>query len=264
MSRSSVLLIHPSRLFSEGLAKICECDRFEFIYVGCSADNLSRNRINGQDARIFIIGGENAARTVENVCAVRRYCQSSVIIVAGDSSGGSDITQALGAGANCYLRETTNSELLLKILDLFTQEDVILSVQPFVPVDAESSLVSDNIPSVPASVPYQVQSDPLPPNGSAAPAPREKGAPSGVRLSARESAILRGLVKGYSNKVIANRLNITDATVKVHVKAILRKMGAKNRTQAAIWAVKYLSMQESDSVSARLFTGESSICVEAV
>ena len=55
-------------------------------------------------------------------------------------------------------------------------------------------------------------------------------------LSARETVILRCLMQGDSNKLIARRFDITEATVKVHVKAILRKIHAKNRTQAAIWA----------------------------
>ena len=56
-------------------------------------------------------------------------------------------------------------------------------------------------------------------------------------LSDRELETLRCLIMGYPNKVIAYRLDISEATVKVHVKAILRKLGVQNRTQAAIWAV---------------------------
>jgi two-component system nitrate/nitrite response regulator NarL len=46
---------------------------------------------------------------------------------------------------------------------------------------------------------------------------------------------------GSSNKVIAHNLAIAEATVKVHIKSILRKIRARNRTQAAIWAVSNLS-----------------------
>jgi two-component system, NarL family, nitrate/nitrite response regulator NarL len=60
---------------------------------------------------------------------------------------------------------------------------------------------------------------------------------SKVDLSEREIDILRGLVRGEANKVIARHFEITEATVKVHVKAILRKLGVANRTQAAIWAI---------------------------
>ena len=57
-------------------------------------------------------------------------------------------------------------------------------------------------------------------------------------LSFREAAILQALIDGAPNKLIAQNLNITEATVKVHVKAVLRKIRVKNRTQAAVWAVK--------------------------
>jgi len=55
-------------------------------------------------------------------------------------------------------------------------------------------------------------------------------------LSRREMLILRMLMEGASNKVIALKLVITESTVKVHMKAILRKLRLQNRTQAAIWA----------------------------
>jgi two-component system, NarL family, nitrate/nitrite response regulator NarL len=57
-------------------------------------------------------------------------------------------------------------------------------------------------------------------------------------LSPRESQILVSLAKGRSNKAIARLYNLSEATVKVHLKAILRKTKAHNRTQAAIWAIQ--------------------------
>jgi DNA-binding NarL/FixJ family response regulator len=56
-------------------------------------------------------------------------------------------------------------------------------------------------------------------------------------LSPREKEIVERLVRGESNKVIGRGLRITEATVKVHLKAILGKISVQNRTQAAIWAV---------------------------
>jgi two-component system nitrate/nitrite response regulator NarL len=45
---------------------------------------------------------------------------------------------------------------------------------------------------------------------------------------------------GEPNKVIARKLHVAEATVKVHIKAILRKIGVANRTQAAMWAKGHL------------------------
>lgn len=56
-------------------------------------------------------------------------------------------------------------------------------------------------------------------------------------LSSREAQILQCLTNGQSNKLIARNLDIAEATVKVHVKRILRKVHVANRTQAALWAI---------------------------
>jgi two-component system nitrate/nitrite response regulator NarL len=57
------------------------------------------------------------------------------------------------------------------------------------------------------------------------------------QLSPREKLILRCLIEGDANKSIARKMDIAEATVKVHVKAILRKIRVRNRTQAAIWGM---------------------------
>ena len=59
----------------------------------------------------------------------------------------------------------------------------------------------------------------------------------GLGLSERETQILQCLIEGYANKLIARRLDIAEATVKVHIKGLLRKINVSNRTQAAIWAL---------------------------
>ena len=57
-------------------------------------------------------------------------------------------------------------------------------------------------------------------------------------LSVRETGVLRLLADGRSNKVIAASLNIGESTAKVHLRNIMRKLKATNRTQAALWAVQ--------------------------
>ena len=61
-----------------------------------------------------------------------------------------------------------------------------------------------------------------------------------IALSERESQILQCLVAGHSNKLVARELGIAEATVKAHVKALLRKMQVSNRTQAAISGLRLL------------------------
>ncbi|MDT8853477.1 LuxR C-terminal-related transcriptional regulator [Paracoccaceae bacterium Fryx2] len=74
---------------------------------------------------------------------------------------------------------------------------------------------------------------------TAAPGPVPDDRPV-YQLSRRELAILVHLCSGNSNKSIANALQISDATVKVHLRMAFRKIGVTNRTQAAMWAAKHL------------------------
>ena len=59
-----------------------------------------------------------------------------------------------------------------------------------------------------------------------------------AKLTPRENEILALLAEGQSNKVIARNLGISDGTVKLHVKSILRKLGVHSRVEAAVIAVE--------------------------
>jgi two-component system nitrate/nitrite response regulator NarL len=68
-----------------------------------------------------------------------------------------------------------------------------------------------------------------------------RGAPgrrAPASLTDRQAEVLRHLTRGRSNKQIANRLGISEATVKVHVSAILRALGLHTRVEAALLAQK--------------------------
>jgi two-component system nitrate/nitrite response regulator NarL len=71
---------------------------------------------------------------------------------------------------------------------------------------------------------------------SRGPAPRSD-APS---LLPRERQMLLHVLEGHSNEVMARHLGLTEATVKVHLNSLLRKIKVDNRTQAAIWALANL------------------------
>jgi two-component system nitrate/nitrite response regulator NarL len=75
-------------------------------------------------------------------------------------------------------------------------------------------------PDLPSGSPFQLRQ----------PSPRE------MQLSPREMQVLCHLSGGNSNKLIARQIGISEATVKAHMKAILRKLSARNRTEAAVWA----------------------------
>jgi two-component system nitrate/nitrite response regulator NarL len=116
------------------------------------------------------------------------------------------LRDAMNAGADGFLMNDVSPEALLQSLEL-----VMLGEKVFPTNLAAMLLDLSNAPSPLNSV-------------------------RGV-MTPREHEILQALVTGSSNKMIANRLGITEATVKIHLKTLLRKIDVNNRTQAAIWAV---------------------------
>jgi DNA-binding NarL/FixJ family response regulator len=73
-----------------------------------------------------------------------------------------------------------------------------------------------------------------------APSSGDEAHHDGSRLSPREREVLSHLLAGNPNKVIARHLGTAEATVKVHLKNLLRKINVDNRTQAAVWALANL------------------------
>lgn len=72
-----------------------------------------------------------------------------------------------------------------------------------------------------------------------------------ARLSQRQREIFRLLVAGGSNKAIARELGVLEGTVKVHVRAVMQKLGVRNRTQIAVVAARHGSPQDPDPAVAR-------------
>src|SRR5208337_5124957 len=70
---------------------------------------------------------------------------------------------------------------------------------------------------------------------SLGPSPQKALQPVGV-LTVREQSVVRGIKEGKSNKVIAYELNMCESTVKVHVRNVMKKLKAKNRTEVAMKA----------------------------
>ncbi len=78
------------------------------------------------------------------------------------------------------------------------------------------------------------------PPAEAAPLLRQGPVPGLIDpLTGRERAVLRLLAAGWPNKTIAAELGVAPSTVRMHVQSILAKLGAQNRTQAALWAVRW-------------------------
>lgn len=69
--------------------------------------------------------------------------------------------------------------------------------------------------------------------------PERAGSRELASLTSRELEILKLIAKGMSNKLIARELDITDGTVKVHVKHFLKKLNLRSRVEAAVWMINH-------------------------
>ncbi len=145
----------------------------------------------------------------DDLALLRQGLPEGRIVVLTASMSPDCLSTAFAAGAAGYLLKDVSFDVLTESLKL-----VLLGEKVF-PRDLASMIV----------------------NGFGNRPARRSSAGNLPELSEREWEILQCLVEGNSNKVIARRLAITESTVKVHLKSILRKIHVNNRTQAAIWAL---------------------------
>jgi DNA-binding CsgD family transcriptional regulator len=147
-------------------------------------------------------------------------------LVADGLFGRSERPAAFQAGANAYFDSEERCDAFIKALELVMLGETILPQEllfyvRYPQVDDASPKVDRYLTEPTAKMPQLAELE-------------------WPQLSFRENCILRCIVEGASNKVIARKIDITEATVKVHVKAILRKVRVRNRTQAAIWAMNHV------------------------
>ena len=143
---------------------------------------------------------------------LRRAVPGVPVIVLSEADGERDGLDALAAsegGARGFIpTRTTGISMLSAAIG------VVMAGGTFVPLELLMSPVREASP-VHAGVP---------------------GAVVPGRLTARQTAVLGLIRQGKANKIIAHELRMSESTVKVHVRNVLRKMGATNRTQAAYYA----------------------------
>ena len=210
MDPVNVFLIDANKLFREGMKRLFENTPFKVMgEAGSLREGVPAVEAAGVPPELILIdlanGGEDE---VEQLRALRDNHPGIRVVILTTDLCTRRLSGALGAGAHGYLMKDIACEALMQSLKL-----VMMGEKVF-PTHLAELLISGRSEELATEVPA-----------------RRKG------LSQREIQILRCLLSGHSNKMIANHLHITEATVKVHLKSLLRKINASNRTQAAIWAL---------------------------
>jgi len=212
-SAVNILLIGGSRLLQESVIQLLDDSRFSVVKCVDDLDQAAAclNRNPGSfHLLVFQVLDHSDARFFDRLAEIKGIeTDLRIVLLAWPIKARTFLTHSYEIGVDAYLESTTSQVGFRQSLDLVVSGERIFPSR----LNEDKAAATQNK------------------------ADAKKSATSST-LSTRELEILRHLSSGRANKVIANDLHITEATVKVHVKGILRKIGATNRTQAAIWAIQ--------------------------
>lgn len=244
-THQSISLVKQGKLFRDCLECVLDspdrridssCGTLEDLRASLAGSNVP-------DLIIISMTAPKIADTFAEIREFRRLYPATRWIVVSPSMRLDVLWHSVASGIEGLLYEDS----LVDVLRLVT--DLVLLGHSLLPAELATLLHpgsgdTERTGEPDSATPWQ------PTHATAGPAP---SAPTGAEpflsdagirplmsLSQREDEILRCLAKGFSNKMIARDLLIAEATVKAHVKALLRKMQVVNRTQAAIAAPRFL------------------------
>jgi DNA-binding NarL/FixJ family response regulator len=179
------------------------------------ADAVEPSDLDGCRLALVSLGGADlaAGEGLDLVGAVQARLPTVPLAVIADAEDARSIRAALGSGGRGYISTMLEPDVVGSVLSL------LLAGGSYVPPTAFLSSDAAEAAEAPATATTGVNGNHMP-------------------LTERQQAVLRCLHQGKSNKMIARELDMRESTVKVHVRSILRKLGALNRTQAALAAVE--------------------------
>ena len=214
--RCEIVLMVRSRLNREGLKVLLGGSAYRVVAEARNLEEIRDILAERIQPGIVLLATEfhdfaNKDEFVAQLREIRLLVPDSRILVLSDSLCMDQLVLVLANGADGYLLKDITPLALRQSLSLALAGEKIL------PTKLVSILVADS-------------------------AQRSRAAPSATAcdsLTGREKDILACLVAGHPNKLIGRELGITEGTVKVHLKGVLKKINVQNRTQAAIWAANH-------------------------
>lgn len=199
-------IIGQNELIRSGLGRVLSERGFEIVTSAVSVDEF----LGGCSApELILIDAHNGGSSLSDWVLLKEALPGLRIVLIADAFLAGDVSAAFQSGTvDGYVTNGVSCDVLAGALRLVATGEKVFPSELIGSINVVSAVHR-----------------------------HAQGVHAGSNLSPRETEILSCLVTGDANKVISRRLSISDATVKVHIKAILRKLGVVNRTQAAIWAV---------------------------
>lgn len=207
--RSSVVIIDDHPLFRKGVRQLLELEPALDVVAEASSGEEGARVVARLEPDLVLLDlnmkGMGGLKTLEEIKAHNPETRVVILTVSDTSE---DLIGTIRAGADGYLlKDMEPEELLAHIKQAVFGSTVIatgLAGRLAKALREEVSAKNRNV----------------------------------KELTEREMQILRSLADGKSNKVIARDLDITEGTVKVHVKHLLRKLNFRSRVEAAVWVVE--------------------------
>ncbi len=210
-----VLLIDDHALVRKGIEELLQSRGVQVVASVGSGEEGVRRALELPTDLILLDVKMPGMNGVETLKQLRASGVSAPVVMLTMSREDADIGAALRGGARGYLLKDIEPEDLLPALEAALQGDNVVAREL---VGTLARIVGGNAEPQRAA--------------------RRPAAPF-AELTPRELEILECIADGFSNKMIARALEITDGTVKLHVKAILRKLGMRSRVEAAVSAVEH-------------------------
>lgn len=208
MSTIRILVIDDHPLFRKGVAQLIAMEP-RFVLAGeatSGADGIESARRLRPDLILLDLNMRHMSGL--DVLRVLKSDESDArIIMLTVSDAEPDVVAALRAGADGYLLKDMEPEEILGQLRLAAEGNLVLSQK------------------LTALLAHALRQEDVPVD------------PSQAGLTEREREILRLIAQGLSNKLIGRELDITEGTVKVHVRNLLKKLNLRSRVEAAVWVV---------------------------
>ncbi|EOI1480911.1 TPA: two-component system response regulator NarL [Proteus mirabilis] len=204
--KATILLIDDHPMLRNGVKQLLSLDT-TLTVVGEAGDGIQGVKLAEElDPDLILLylnmPGMNGFETLDQL---RLRSLSGRIVVFSVSNYSDDLITALKRGADGYLLKDMEPEELLAALKQAAAGKMVVS-PTLTPILAQS-----------------LRED------------RSEGERDIDQLTPRERDILKLIAQGLSNKMIARKLDITESTVKVHVKHLLKKMKLKSRVEVAVW-----------------------------
>lgn len=227
----SVLLVESLAKPHERLCSLLSREPFKFIAKVENLDSASLSRNSAEIPEIVVVCLSAGSIPLEVVATAKRLFPAAKIVVIAERYDHDQMIDAFRMGGVAYLLRETSSAALSNALSLAATEEAVLLAGRSSETGG-GARTEREVFGVKGSIP----------GSSAMLGSRQATSPASA-LSPRETTILDLVKEGDSNKHIARKLGIAEATVKCHVKAILRKINVRNRFDAAMWALRADGLQ---------------------